>query len=438
MIRRTAHLIVAGVAAIALLLAAFLLPEQVMLLLTPLGMALGVTVVRQITEATTPEQHKVRDVSNVLTRIRPSLAPIDTILRLIGTESCSATKIEWAESEVLPHEDRVTAAVSAGSAGNPVNVPVATPALWRKDDIAMVVDGSGNTHLLLVTNVSGSNLTVYKLTDTGFGAVPALAANQKIYRMTTAKPEFSMVGSGRATMPAYKFNYTQIYEGVVEISGTREATRNYTQMHDLTRAEEEQLWDYRLQIEYSTIFGVPSQITDPATGQPRRTAAGIRYFISTNVIPYNNSTDPLNEGKLMDIAYAVFADQIGSKTKYLVASAGLMHKIDKILLNSSGYSQLTATREVNSLGLHITSVRTGFGNLRIIYHEGLSRMGKREWGLIIDPAYIRRRTLRPMSRKDVTPPGLDGRVLQWLEESTVEVRYEKAHGIVYNTNTDAP
>jgi len=438
MTRRTARLVMASVAVIALLVAALFLPEHVMLLLSPLGMALGATVVQQITEATTPEEHKVRDVSNVLTRIRPSLAPIDTILRLIGTESAQASKIEWAESEVLPHEDTVTSAVEAGSAGASVTVPVATPALWRKDDIAMVVDGSGNMHLLLVANVSGNNLTVYELTDSGFGTVPALSANQKIYRVTTAKPEFSMPGSGRATMPVYKFNYTQIYEGVIEISGTRAATRNYTQQHDMARAEEEQLWDYRLQIEYSTIFGLPSNITDPATGQPRRTAAGIRYFISSNVIPYNNSTDPLDESKLMDVAYAVFAGQVGSQTKYLVASAGLQHKIDKILLNSSGYSELQATREVSSLGLHITTVRTGFGNLRIIYHEGLARMGKQEWGLIIDPRYIRRRVLRPMSRKDVTPPGLDGRIIQWLEESTLEVRYEKAHGILYNADTDVP
>lgn len=436
MTRNTAQMIAAVVAAIALLLAAIALPDHLMLLLTPLGMALGVTVVQQVTEATTPDEHKVRDVSSVLTRIRPSLAPIDTILRLIGTEKAQAAKIEWAESEVLPHEDTVTAATTAGTAGASVQVPVATPALWRKDDIAMVVDGSGNTHLLLVADVSGSNLTVYELTDSGFGTVPALAANQKIFRVTTAKPEFSMVGSGRATMPVYKFNYTQIYEGVIEISGTRAVTRNYTNQHDMARAEEEQLWDYRLQIEYSTIFGLPSLITDPATGQPRRTAAGIRYFISSNIIPYNDSTDPLDEKKLMDIAYAVFSGQVGSRTKYMVVSAGLQHKIDTVLLNSSGYSELNATREVNSLGLHITSVRTGFGQLRIIYHEGLQRMGKQEWGIVIDPQYIRRRVLRPMSRKDVTPPGLDGRIIQWLEESTLEVRYEKAHAIVYNSDTD--
>src|SRR5690606_38795851 len=142
----------------------------------------------------------------------------------IGTESAQASKIEWAESEVLPHEDNVTSAVEAGSAGASVTVPVATPALWRKDDIAMVVDGSGNMHLLLVANVSGNYLTVYELTVSGFGTFPALSANQQSNRVSTAKPEFSMPGSGRATMPAYKFNYTPIYEGVIEISGTRAAT----------------------------------------------------------------------------------------------------------------------------------------------------------------------------------------------------------------------
>jgi len=408
------------------------------LLLTPL-LAVGVAVVDRVTERTTPEEHKVRDVSSVLTKIRPTLAPVDTILRAIGTQPASAVKVEWEEDELIPREDTVASATTAGAAGDPVTVQVNMPAIWRPHDVILTYD-SGNPVLLLVTAVSGNSITVYRLINgsdlTAFGAVPDLAANQKLYRLATAKPEFGTAGSGRATMPVQKFNWTQIYEAVIEFSNTRARTRNYTQ-DDRARAEEQALYDYRTSIEQSTIFGQPSNILDPTTGEFRRTAAGILWYLQTNFVTYNNSSDPLTEAKLMDLVEAAFSGVTGSQQKFLVASPGLITKIDKILLTAGSPNYLMADREkTKRLGLEITTVRTGHGVLNIVKHEGLRFMGKQEWGLVFDPAYIRRRVLRPMTRKDVTPPDLDGVRIQWLEESTVEVRYEKAHAVIYNVDTD--
>lgn len=398
----------------------------------------GVAVVDRVTERTTPDVHKVRDVSSVLTKIRPTLAPVDTILRAAGTEPCYAEKIEWEEDEIIPREDVVTTASTAGSAGASVNLTVQRPGIWRVHDIILTYDGSGNPVHLLVSAVGTSTITVYRLVNgsdlTQFGAVPALSANTRLFRLGSAKPEFGTAGSGRATMPDQKFNYTQIYETVIEFSNTRRVTRNYTQ-NDMARVEEQALYDYRTSIEISTIFGIPSRILDPTTGEYRRTAAGITWYLSSNIVSYTNST--FSELVLTDLVEAVFSGVTGSQQKFLVASPGLITRIDNLLLTAGSPNYLQASRETTRrLGMEITSIRTGHGVLNIVKHEGLRLAGKNEWGLVFDPAYIKRRVLRPMTRQDVTPPGLDGVRIQWLEESSLEVRYEKAHAIIYNSDTD--
>ena len=98
---------------------------------------------------------------------------------------------------------------------------------------------------------------------------------------------------------------------------------------------------------------------------------------------------------------------------------------------------LQSTRGENVLGVEATRIHTSFGDVFLVNHPGLNLLGKTNWGLIIDPMEVRRRTLRGMQIKDVTDNDVDGRDKQWIEECTIEVRKEKAHAVVRDSATDS-
>ena len=397
-----------------------------------------VTVVADVTETSTPDAHKVRDVSAELTWLRPDIFPLDTILRRMevrrGSSRAKQVKVEWEEDEILPREDAVDGGTTAGSAGAPKVVPVDNGAYWRKDDLIYLPDNAAaKGSMLYVADVNGNAITVYLVTPggTSFGTVPALADNERIFRMTNAKQEYSHASGPRTTMPVGLHNLTQIFDTVISISGTRMATENYT-IDDYSRSERQVLYDYRSGLEYSTILGKRAKIADPNTGAQRTFQGGITYFLSSNDLTY--SAGSLTEANLIDFLKQIFSGNSGSRTRLWFTTPNLTAEIDKILINTS---TLQSTRNEKVLGVSANRIHSSFGDVLLINHQGLEEMGKSNYGLVIDPANIRRRPLRRMKTKRIEDSDLDGMAEQWLEECTIEVRYEQTHGVTRDSATDS-
>lgn len=425
-----------------ILLACGLDVETVLTLTSGLGAlgALGqVSVIGDIRQDTTPDDHLVRDVADDLTWLRPDVFPLDTILRRMetqrGMQRAKQAKVEWEEDEILPREDTVDApgGQAAGSSGASVTVTVDNGSYWRPEDLAYLPDNATDAGaVLLITAVSGNDLTAYRVeSGTSFGTVPALADGEKIIRMSNAKEEMSNASGSRATMPVQKYNRTQIFDTVVAISGTRKATENYTE-DDLTRSEKQSLYDYRSGIEYCNIFGKRAVISDPTSGKERRFMGGITFFLSSNDLTYTAGS--LTESILIDWMKQLFSGNAGSRTRMFFTTPNLTAEIDKILIASG---TLQSTRDERVLGVEANRVHSSFGDLLLINHQGMAEMGKSNYGLVLDPANIRRRPLRPMRSKMVTDNDIDGDAEQWLEECTLEVRYEATHAVVRDSATDS-
>lgn len=426
---------------IAALISGLVSPETMLqgvsMLALLIPFALGATTVQDITETSTPDDHKVRDVSEELTWLRPSRYPLDTILRRMeaarGMKRAKQVKVEWEEDDIIPRTDTVDGLVSAGSAGASVTVTVDNGNYWRKDDLIYLPENATDAGAVLyVSAVSGNDLTVYRVVaGTSFGTVPALADAEKIVRMTNAKEEHGRASASRTTMPAQFFNYTQIFDTVVAISGTRMATENYTE-DDYSRSEKQVLYDYRSGLEYANIFGKRAKVADPTTGKQRTFVGGITYYLSTNDITYTSGS--LTESILIDWCKQIFSGTAGSETRLMFSTPNLTAEIDKILLATG---TLQSFRDEKVLGVSATRIKSSFGSLMLINHQGMEEMGKSNYGLVVDPAAVRRRPLRPMRTKRVEDDDIDGQAEQWLEECSLEVRGERRHAVIRDSSTDS-
>jgi hypothetical protein len=406
--------------------------------LSLLGFGLGTTYASDLTDAGTPSDHKIRDVSMDLTWLRPSRYPLDTILRRAdvkrGMKRAKQIKVEWEEDDTLPRADAVNGATGAGAAGASVAVTVDNGSYWRKDDLVYLPDnGTSPGGVLWVAGVSGNVITVYFVTPggTSFGTVPALADNEVLKRMSNAKHEHANASDSRVTYPGTLYNYTQIFDAVVAVSGTKLATENYTEA-DMARSEKQSLYDLRQTAEYSSIFGDRALITDPTSGKQRSFMGGITYYLSSNDLTYTAGS--LTEANLIDMMRQLFSGNAGSDIRYWFPTPNQTAEIDKVLASTS---TLRGTRDEKQLGVRCKSITSSFGKVFLFNHQGLAEMGKTNWGLIIDPAHVRRRPLRPMKTKQIEDNDVDGKAEQWIEEVSQEVRYEATHAVVRDTATDS-
>lgn len=405
--------------------------------------AMAATVVAGITEQSTPDEHKRVDKSMALSKLRSDIFTLDTVMRNLeqsgqglGGRTAEAVKVQWEEDDELPRADAINGAVSAGSSGASVNWTVDNGNYWRKDDLVYLPDNATTPGTVVyVAGVNGNVLTVYRIdqatSETAFGTVPAVANNEAIYRLSNAKEDNGNASDPRSTMPVDYYNYVQHMDATISISEIRAATKNYTE-NDWTRNQEGVLWDFRTSLEMNQIFGNRSKINDPTTGKQRTTQAGITRYLTTNDLTY--TTGSLTESNLIDWMRQLFSGNNGSRKRMLFATPRLSADIDKILIASG---TLQSSRGEKVLGVNATKIKTTFGELAVMNHPGLNRLGKVNWGLILDPTNVRRVPLINMKTKKVGDNDVHGETKQWYEVTTTEVRKEMTHAVVRDTATDS-
>lgn len=380
------------------------------------SLILAATVVGDVTEDDTPDDHQVRDVSDVLTERMPSRFPIDTIMRTMDMEEpAEAEKVEWEEDDRIPRKSESNSDVTADTT---VDVDVEDVEYFRIDDQVLLPDHDND--VVIVDDISGDTLTLRGL---GGDNVPGINNGDELIRFGNAKKEFFEASDSRTTMPEQKYNYVHAFDAVIQISGRRRATRNYTRQ-DWERSRDRQLFDYRNNIENTLIVGKRSK--QQVNGENLTTMAGILHYVDTNEITY--TIGDVSESDLITWARTVFAGNSGADTRWLFADAKLTEELANVHLDKVRRTQV----ESQTLQMELERIETAFGNMNVVYHAGFDEIGLEDFGLILDMTQIRRRVLRPMQTVELNleEQGKDGFGIQIKEESTVEVRYEVTHAIL--------
>ena len=431
-----------ALAFVAVCVAAFSLVDPLSGLL-PAFMGLA-TQVSDITESSTPDEHQPRDVSITLSKLRPDVFTLDTIMRRMEassngmpTEDATQVKVEWEEDDVIKYDTTANGGTSSGTSGNSVDITVNDDNVVFENDLLYLPENSSAPGAVLyVSTVSGTTATVYRAnmdnSESSFGTVPAIDDGEEIRVLTRGKAEQDTASEAQGTMPAQKYNHTQILDQVVAASETRLATDNYTE-EDWTRNRDNNLYEFRRKLENAQVFGERMKLTDPESGNQITFMGGITSFLDSNDLTYTAGN--LSESTLIDFARQIFSGNNGSRLRWLFSTPKQTAEIDKILIASG---TLQSTRDENVLGVEATRLHTSFGDLMLINNQAFAEIGKDNYGLVVDPMNIRRRTLRNMKiNRNVQANDVDGRADQWIEECTIEVRKESTHAVIRDSSTDS-
>ena len=391
--------------------------------------------VSDIKETSTPDEHKVRDVSDALAVLEPSRFPLDTMMRKLqgrrqgGVEN---VKIEWARSDRIPRTDEIASGSAAGADGAAVDWTVKNGNRWRKNDL-ISIPGDLTAPVMLVEEVkdaSAGTITVRALVDEvesggdSFGTVPATSADDPLARIGNSKTESDEPSESRAMMPEYDWNLVHTYDAVVEISDHRRRTSNHTMTDDWKRARQDNLIDLRRSFEFNGFFGVASEST-AQNAEERYTQNGVTRYIPNTI---NYTIGGMSEASLIDINKTIFTGNDGAFTRMLFADAELCTELDKVLLSKM---QTAPSRTI--AGVTFSELKTRFGRLMVAYHPGFEELGYTNFGVVLDMNNIYKREMQPMEKQKLMlkETGIrDAEAEQYIEKSSLEVRRPDTHYII--------
>ena len=191
----------------------------------------------------------------------------------------------------------------------------------------------------------------------------------------------------------------------------------------LSDQEEAAIYDMRLGMEKSFLFGTKKQIYDYRKKENVMLTEGIWHQAGKD---FSYDPDTFDQDTLISLMRTAFTGNAGSKRKVLVGGSALIETINKL-----EYTKVVNARDtVTRWGIDFTEICSKFGRLYVLLSEVFDECGMDTAGLIIDPAYLQKYSHLPFGTEalDLKSAGVrntDATVL--TEASCLVLRYPKAH-----------
>lgn len=291
----------------------------------------------------------------------------------------------------------------------------------------MAISPTGSDEVILVTAVSGNNLTVIR----GFGGTTAanIADNTTLTIDSVSREENSLAETDGIYQPENVENYFQTMDTAVEMSRRALATLQYGNTNDLNFQVQERLRQLAIQMDRALVRG--RKAVQAISGKDRTYSGGIRYWLDqAGAINTNHG------------AAALTLDAINVLNAEIVARGGMANTIAvginqarklNALVSANYASQRLADWSsdegaVNRLPTDLPLV----GNVNQIVID--TNLADDEL-IIFDSGMI---SVKPMAQnnagetgawqtKDATQNGQDGQKVRVLGDFAFEVRNSKTH-----------
>ena len=373
----------------------------------------GTTVVSKIADntaepgiGTVEANYLDEDLDKQIVKIRPQDTPIDTFTRTIAnvqkSESWEAGGWEIGTRET---RDTVNGAVTAGA----TTITVDNGDMWKPGDQFLVhtADANGNDTGVqknagvpvsgIVNAVNGNVLTVRGinvLSAAGVigqsAALPAIADDSILERLSPAVSELEASVEGFAMQPAARKYFNQVHMTQVEESVIHALLKKKVAM-DFYVYKEQTLWDFKRGMELSNLFGVGG-LTKNAKGELVHLATGLWWQMNRekNVDYANAATDQ----KWNELGKFVFEDNNGADRRLFFAGNDLLMYIANV---PSYAKQLEAKNTEMVLGLRVYKIETPFGELLIKPMGSLFKGYFSKCGMIVDPNYVKKYVMEPLT-----------------------------------------
>ncbi|HVS72543.1 MAG TPA: DUF5309 family protein [Phycisphaerae bacterium] len=361
----------------------------------------------------------VEDVSDVVSIVSPHET---ALLDALGDplHAATNTRHEWLEDELISNVGQISQSGLSDTGANTTSFTVADGSLFRAGDL---LQGANKTEVMMVTGVSTNTLTVTR----GYGGTTAqaLADQLKLTILGNSALEGADAGAARYTVRARNSNYTQIFSATVQVSGSEAAVRQIGVEDELDYQKANRLRELLRDLENTAINGVAPAATLEGSGTVRRTMRGILHSLTTNQMTPGSGLIPSDSALTEDHVNAALRtiwEASGVMPDLIVCGGSQKRKINALIQPSQRFT--TSGETLKSV---VSVYESDFGVCRVI----LSRYVPADSVIFLDS-----------SRVAVVP--LVGRSFQYLPlattgdytngevlgEYTLEVRSEKAHGVL--------
>lgn len=407
------------------------------------------TVTTTVTAAASPNLLRP-EISNVITKVRPDIFPLDTILRKVGhVGKCDSREYKFYSSAVRGVPDVLTAEHTQADTET-ATISVTNIQIWLPDDVGFfpdVLDNDGAEIRFKVVSVdnSGSTIEIVAVNGVGSGGagsgdyLPTLPTASKFSRIGNAKGEIDAQNTPYANMPTDTYNYVQIFMCQVEES-LLDLQHNKEVEFNINDFQTDAIYDMRRMAEMSMIFGYPQQdVFDPVAQKNVDLMGGARHFI-TKTISYFTDVAGTN-ATFNSWGKTIFAGNNGSYTRMLFAGNGLVEYLMNIPVIEK---QLDANKTEMIAGVKFKLIETFFGDLLLRRHQAFDDVpidateSYTNYGLVLDMDNVERRIRRPTETIELKLDETGQRRVKAnriLEEWTVAFRNEETHAWIEGAAT---
>lgn len=382
-------------------------------------------------------------------------AKLNAILSSMKDQKATAPELAWWEDEVTPYGGAMTGiytntslgtAYTSGTAAAGTTLYVkcakATVLLFRPGlEVMMTQQGDSRNDVVAkvidaVENGDDSFLAVRLLQADGAGPGD-LTDCDYIFVIGDINPQCSFPAVARVKERVKKGNYTQITQDVYSLSRTQDQS-TFTSGDKKQQYKAECLRRFNEMREFQYMFGVKSVETNPENGQPEYTTDGIVQFLKSGApdhirhyhlfggtSPYKGQTW-LQKGKpfLDESLEMLFHYTDGSVGKKLMlAGNGAISGLNELVGEHGHFNMSEVT---TTFGWRVWRYRSPFGDVDFLTYPLFNLYpGFSNTVMALEPQNLKRWVLQKTKHKDVTPPGLDGQIFQFLAEDGLQVRYAK-------------
>ena len=386
----------------------------------------------------------LNEIDSHIVKIRPMATPVDQLSRCAGAKHTGSMTVDYYNVDTKPTsttlKEDVPEPVNDSDPDNITKVKIKTEnnEIFDVSDTILVQGVSG--YEADGTTLSINDLVLYvvkKDADTGEiqvmavngkkvgsvpNCVPGIYSGTTLIRMGRAASELDVMSPQFEALPQKARNFCQIFKCQIEQS-TLMKMANKEVPWNMSDQEEAAIYDMRLGMEKSFLFGVKQKLWDPIKKENILFTGGIWYQAGKD---FNYNPDNFNQSEVVDMMREAFTGNAGSKRKILIGGSGLIGRLNKL-----EYSKvLTAGDNVVKWGIDFSEIRSKFGTLYVLLSEVFDEVGMPDNGMVIDPEYLQKYSHIPFSTEALNLKASGVRNVDALvltEASCLVLRYPKAH-----------
>jgi hypothetical protein len=348
-------------------------------------------------------------VDQNLVKIRPSVSPLDTILRYAGSIPTNNFEYEWYSIGTRDVADKVTGTGTFADNADPQQVEgvITIAGNINKFDVTDTIlfpsinggDGQSLVGYVVEKDVKNKQLTFTVAEEqmvagstTGTKAVPTIAADTVLYSLGRAAGELDVKTPAISYIPKPSRGYCQIFMAQIAQS-TYEKMMDKKFKFDISEIEEQALYEYRVRMEGSFLFGRKGKVYNPHTNTYVYMTDGITRQISKS----HTINKTQGDAELIRVMKEIFTGNSGSKERILLAGAGFVEQMSTF---NTVQKQLEAGNTEVVWGITWKKIESNFGSLLLVHHELLDQYGWSDKAIVLDPQYLKKWQISNFEKKE--------------------------------------